>query len=164
LQVFYLDVVYVLHTCCKWMSQLFYLLRRMLLSSVSCCKCLCFRGMFKESWGHSPGAGERGTASRRPADGPRGAPEVLQTGCARPHPASRVPPARRERLGGRSSMHRRGAGRDRQESTTAIQWECCMFLLGCSVLSDGILFHRMSGRQQFHRGRHWASLFGVSIS
>jgi hypothetical protein len=49
-----------------------------------------FRGMFRKSWGHGPGAGGRGAASRGPADGAHGAPRVLWTGHARPHPGSQV--------------------------------------------------------------------------
>ena len=122
LQMFYLNVVYILHTCCKYMSQLFHLLRCMLLSSLSCCKCLCFRGMFRESWGHGLDAGEGArrakgrrmarTASRGPADGARGMPRVRRTGRARSHPGSRVPPEWRERRGLGGSCDERRAGRD----------------------------------------------------
>jgi hypothetical protein len=39
LQLFYLDVAYVLHTCCKRCSKYFICFECMLHSSVSCCKC-----------------------------------------------------------------------------------------------------------------------------
>ena len=73
--MFYLDVVYVSHTCYKCMFQIFHPSQTYVafkcfhVASVS-----CFRDMFRESWGHGPGAGGKGTASRGAADGARGAP------------------------------------------------------------------------------------------
>jgi hypothetical protein len=72
------------------------------ISFLRCTKCFhfasisCFRGMFRESWGHGQGVGGQGAASWEPADGAHGTPRVLRMGHAHPHPGSRVPPARRE--------------------------------------------------------------------
>jgi hypothetical protein len=68
---------------------------------------LCFRGIFRESSGHGPGAVGRGTASRGLPDGVRGVPRVLWTGHAHPHPGSRVLLARREIRGLRGRRTRR---------------------------------------------------------
>ena len=40
----------------------------------------CFRGMFRESWGHGLGSGGWGAASQGPADGASGTPRVLRMG------------------------------------------------------------------------------------
>jgi hypothetical protein len=76
---------------------------------------VCFRGMFRESWGHGPD-----TASQGPTDGVRGAPGVLRTGRAHPRPGSQVPSTRRQRRGSwrRSGGH--GAGRDGQGRGTRV--------------------------------------------
>jgi hypothetical protein len=64
LQVFYLDIVYISHTCCKCMFQMFHLLQMYVafkcfhVASVS-----CFRVMFRESLGHGPRTVRRGAAS-----------------------------------------------------------------------------------------------------
>ena len=100
LQVFYLYVAYVSHTCC---SICFTHMLQVYVSSASDVCCIqvshvasvsCFRGMFGESWGHGSGARGRGAVSRVPADGARDAPGVLQKGRARPHYGSCVPPTR----------------------------------------------------------------------
>jgi hypothetical protein len=109
---------------------------------------VCFRGMFKESWGHGPD-----TASQGPTDGVCGASGVLRTGHARPRPDSQVPSTRRERRGsGRSGG--RGTGRDGQgRGTCAWRDEAdrerlqryggspAHFLLGRLVPSDRTLSH-----------------------
>ena len=82
LQVYVLNVSSASDLCC---IQVFHV------ASVS-----CFRGMFRESWGHSAGAGGRGAASWRATDGAHVTPRILRTGRACPHPGSRVSPARRE--------------------------------------------------------------------
>jgi len=135
LQVYVTNVSFASKVCC---IQVFHV------ASVS-----CFRGMFRESWGHGPGAGGRGAASRGSTDGACGA-----SGHARPHPGSWVPLVRREgggsgeRSGGRwAGRDRRGAGyacvvgRGRRRRTATIQWECGTFLLDRLVPFDGILSH-----------------------
>jgi hypothetical protein len=54
LQVFYLDVAYVSYTCFKCCSNYFICFKRMLHSNV-----LCFRGVFRESWGTAQAPGDR---------------------------------------------------------------------------------------------------------
>jgi hypothetical protein len=74
----------------------------------------CSKGTFRESEGHGPGAGRRGAASQRPADGAHDTSKVLRTGRARPHPGSRIPLAWREEgssegVAGTVRVHMRGA-------------------------------------------------------
>jgi hypothetical protein len=123
----------------------------------------CFRDMFRESWGHELGAGRRGAASRRPADGVRSAPGVLRTGRARPHPGSCVLPARRERMGLRGRSGGRGARRDGwgqgtrawrdEEDEKELQRygesaaRFCWTVRYCPMKSYS--FRRIYGRQQF---------------
>jgi hypothetical protein len=94
LQVFYLDVAYVLHTCFKRMFQLFIYFKRMLHSNVS-----CFRGVFRVM-GHDLGIGGSGTTSQVSAVGACGT-----TGSCRPGVliliSARVPAARKEKERGR---------------------------------------------------------------
>jgi hypothetical protein len=73
----YLNVVYVSHTCCRFIFQMFHQ-RLMLHSSVFVLQVFCVSEvyMFRESWGHGPGAGkERGEPG--PVDGVHDTPGVL---------------------------------------------------------------------------------------
>jgi hypothetical protein len=56
---------------------------------------VCVSEVYLEN--HGGTAWGRGVTSWWPANGARSAPGVRQTGCAHPHPGSRVPPAWRER-------------------------------------------------------------------
>jgi hypothetical protein len=120
-------------------SKCFICFTHMLHSSVS-----CFRGIFRESWGHGPGVGGRGTTRRGPADEAHDAPGILRAWHARPHPSSQVPLARRERRvrgegvvsAGRGEARQTGAGyvyvvgRGRWGKIIAIRKESGAFLLG----------------------------------
>jgi hypothetical protein len=77
-------------------SKCFICFRHMLHSSVLCCKCFCVSEVWSESLGVMALA--------------RSAPGVLWTGCARPHPGSRVPPMRREKRGSREGVVAVGRG------------------------------------------------------
>ena len=99
-----LQVASVLSGCCIYFTHML----QVYISNVSsaldvCCiqvfhvaSILCFRGIFIESWRHGPDAARRYTASRGPVDGAHDAHGGLRMGRARPHPGSRVPPARKE--------------------------------------------------------------------
>ena len=123
----------------------------------------CFRGIFRDSWGHGLSTRGRGAASQGPTDGVHGMPRVLRIGRDRPHPGSRVPPARREMRGSGERSGGRGAGRDRRGRTAAIRWECGTFLLDRSVASYEILSQWTYGRQQFPCNIGWfiASKIGL---
>jgi hypothetical protein len=54
------------------MLQIFHILQTYVYSSVS-----CFRCVFRESWGHGPGARGSGAASRVPRVGARGTPSAV---------------------------------------------------------------------------------------
>jgi hypothetical protein len=112
LQVFYLDIAYVLNTCCKC----FICFRLMLHLSVSCYKCFMFQsyvqrvigGTARALWEGARQARASGWDARRACSSMDGAWSS----------SSRLPPARRERrgLGRRSDGHgaRRGGVRMRR--------------------------------------------------
>jgi len=82
LQVYVPNVSFASDLCC---IQVFHV------ASVS-----CFRGMFRESRGTTWAQGEGARRAEGRQIGAHGASRVLRTERARPHPDSRVPPARRE--------------------------------------------------------------------
>ena len=96
ISVFMLQVVSVLSAYCICFTHMLqlYVLNISSASDVCCIQVFhvasvsCFRGMFRQSLGHGPGAGGWGAVSQRLVDGAHGAPGVLRTSCARPHPSS----------------------------------------------------------------------------
>jgi hypothetical protein len=99
--VIMLHVASVLSGCCiclthifQVMFQMFHILQTYVHSSVSCFRCL-----FRESWGTARVLGDQARRAGFRRSG-HVACLVLWTGCARPHPGSRVPPTRRERSAG----------------------------------------------------------------